>query len=297
MNRATLESFAALAAGRNYADLYHEINDALETEEGPHWRRDLRKIQSLLADFTADAPFEPPFKILAAGGNIKLPFLSFSVLPGVTCPGAGDCLEFCYSFKAWRYPAAFCRQLQNTILLHTAAGREHIRESFVQYTDKAEAEFRKIDFRLYVDGDFDSVKTVCFWFKLLRDNPTLNAYGYSKSFREILQAAALVHLPTNYTLNISSGHNTSGRELELIHMLSITRGEFNAVALANKYSTKDYGTPAYNMELRETYKANTGRNAFPCPGKCGECRIVKGENKHACGDSALKDLDIIIAVH
>ena len=50
-------------------------------------------------------------------GNSKLPFYSWSTLPQWTCPGAGDCLRFCYSFRAWRYPAAFCRQLQNTLLL------------------------------------------------------------------------------------------------------------------------------------------------------------------------------------
>ena len=48
-------------------------------------------------------------------GNVKLPFLSFSTLPGVTCPGASSCLDYCYSFKAWRQPAAFFRQVQNTL--------------------------------------------------------------------------------------------------------------------------------------------------------------------------------------
>ena len=56
----------------------------------------------------------PQFKIFTKG-NGKLPFYSFSSLPGVTCPGAGDCLKFCYSFRSWRYPAAFFRQIQNTI--------------------------------------------------------------------------------------------------------------------------------------------------------------------------------------
>ena len=51
-------------------------------------------------------------------GNGKLPFLSFSTLPAVTCPGAGDCLVYCYSYKAWRQPAAFFRQVQNTLLMH-----------------------------------------------------------------------------------------------------------------------------------------------------------------------------------
>ena len=46
-----------------------------------------------------------PFAIWSLNGNIKLPFAAFSTLPQVTCAGAGDCLNWCYSFKAWRYPA------------------------------------------------------------------------------------------------------------------------------------------------------------------------------------------------
>ena len=49
-------------------------------------------------------------------GNQKLPFWAFSDLPAITCPGAGECLKWCYSFKAWRYPAAYFRQLQKKIM-------------------------------------------------------------------------------------------------------------------------------------------------------------------------------------
>jgi hypothetical protein len=57
-----------------------------------------------------------PFAIWNLNGNIKLPFAAFSTLPQVTCGGAGDCLKWCYSFKSWRYPAPYFRQLVNTLL-------------------------------------------------------------------------------------------------------------------------------------------------------------------------------------
>ena len=57
-----------------------------------------------------------PFSVFTVG-NMKLPFLNFSTLPAVTCSGAGSCLNWCYSFKAWRYPSAFFRQCQNTLLM------------------------------------------------------------------------------------------------------------------------------------------------------------------------------------
>ena len=292
MKTATLRKLAAFIGSGNTAGASLFIDIALEGETGKHWHRDLRKLQDTLFDDT------PRFKILAESGNSKLPFLSFSVLPGVTCPGAGECLDFCYSYKAWRYPAAFCRQAQNTLLLQTAAGRNQIRKAFSKLEDKAQAKGVSVDFRLYVDGDFGSVDDVAFWFDFLAVNPWLNAYGYSKSFDELLTYSSNDRkLPINYTLNVSSGHRHSLAAVSAVKALSITRGDFIAVQLDAKYSNADYGTAAYNKDLRETYKAQTGRKAFPCTGKCGECRIVKGENSHACGDTTLQGLDIIIAVH
>jgi len=73
-------------------------------------------------------PFGIRWGVLAGDGNSKLPFLAYSELPMATCPGAGECGVYkkdastgtiasgwCYSFKAWRYPAAFGRQFLNTL--------------------------------------------------------------------------------------------------------------------------------------------------------------------------------------
>jgi hypothetical protein len=86
-------------------------------------KRDLDKLQTFLDTGV------PAFSIWTQG-NGKLPFLSFSAAPGEgVCPGAGDCLDFCYSFKAWRTFTPFARQLQNTILLDTQSGRDIAGES------------------------------------------------------------------------------------------------------------------------------------------------------------------------
>ena len=111
-------------------------------------------------------------------GNGKLPFYAFSALPKYSCPGAGDCLEWCYSFRAWRYPAAFFRQLQNTILLTYRP--ETISDAFLSLPIG-------IGCRLYVDGDFESSDRVAFWMKLLEQRTDVNAYGYSKSWAELLE--------------------------------------------------------------------------------------------------------------
>jgi hypothetical protein len=249
------------------------IDTLLKNETGVHWIRDLKKLREFIATGN------PQFTIFAKG-NSKLPFVSFSALPGEGfCPGAGDCLSFCYSFKAFRYPAAFCRMVQNTILLTTKAGRITLQFQLAQKAKKFTAD-NPLTLRLYVDGDFRNQSDVSFWFKTLQKMPNIAAYGYSKSFTEIYAYASANKLPENYVLNVSGGHRHGSDLVNAIKELPITRGEFIAIAAGKKAS------PA---ELRA---AHTGK-AFTCPGKCGEC-TPKG---HACGSKRFANVDIIIAVH
>jgi hypothetical protein len=225
----------------------------------------------------------PLYSVFALNGNSKLPFVSFSSLPGVTCPGAGDCLVFCYSFRAWRYPAAFMRQCQNAFLMR------HNQPAIVQALQVANDTFKgeAYDVRLYVDGDFAGVADVTFWFDTIKAFPLAKVYGYSKSFEAIL--AYRSEYPSNYMLNISGGHNANPETIERVKALPITRGEFIAVSIGKKVKGHEHGTPEINKALRASFKIK----AFPCPGTCGTC-TGKG---HACGMTALKGVPIIIAMH
>lgn len=284
MKRSQLMAIAARIASRDYAGAVSLIDAALINETGAHWVRDLTKLAATLCDGI------PRFTVLHSKGNSKLPFLSFSALPVVACPGAGECASFCYSLKSWRYPAAFCGMAQNTMLLHTATGRDVIRGAMDYELTRRQNAGRTVDFRLYVDGDFDSVATVAFWFDLLRTTPQLKCYGYSKSYTELLAYAKTGStLPANYVLNISSGHNHSADTVAKVKALSITRGDFIALVPVAKQST--------GRDLAAQHRAATGRKAFPCPGECGSCRTVGGQNAHACGDARLAGVDVIIAMH
>jgi hypothetical protein len=108
---------------------------------------------------------EAAFSIFVEG-NIKLPFFAFSALPEFTCPGAGDCLSWCYSFTGWRYPATWARQLQNTLLLKHKP--EHISDAFGLLP-------HGVILRLYVDGDFDSERTVALWMHALATRPDIQS--------------------------------------------------------------------------------------------------------------------------
>lgn len=241
------------------------------------WQSNFAKLENVITSM------QPAYSVFTLNGNSKLPFVSFSSLPGVTCPGAGACLDFCYSFRAWRYPAAFIRQCQNAFLLR------HNQPAIVQALQAANDTFKgeSYDVRLYVDGDFSSANDVQFWFDTIKAFPLAKVYGYSKSFEAILAYGA--SYPTNYMLNISGGHNASIDTIEKVKALPITRGEFIAVSIGKKVKGHEHGTPEINKALRASFKIK----AFPCPGTCGTC-TGKG---HACGMQALKGVPIIIAMH
>lgn len=238
------------------------------------WQKAFTKLDNVLATG------KPEFTIFAEG-NSKLPFIAFSTLPGVTCPGAGECLDFCYSFRAWRYPAAFCRMAQNAFLM-----RHHKSAIADAFTAHDSAQALPYDFRLYVDGDFSCTDDVAFWFNLISGTKA-KVYGYSKSFNAILAYAG--PYPSNYLLNVSGGHNSDTATVERVKALPITRGEFIAVSIGRKVKATDHGTVDTNKALRKVFSGK----AFPCPGTCGSC-TGKG---HACGMQALKGVPIIIAMH
>jgi hypothetical protein len=234
----------------------------------------------------------PAFTIFTRG-NSKLPFVSFSVLPLVSCPGAGDCKRWCYSLKAWRYPAAFFRQLQNLILLFSKEGLEHI----IQAWNKIE---KGAQVRLYVDGDVHNLETLAFWFGLCYSRPDLSVYGYSKSWGVFLRWQG--EFPTNYTLNLSSGSVYNAEVKAQVAKLPIVRGEFVAVqaSVPAPKRCKKTGAPsdlgawqAYRKAVTEAAQAAGHAKVFVCPGLCGFC----SNGKHACGNRAFDGVTIAIGVH
>jgi hypothetical protein len=261
------------------------------------WERDFGKFQTFLATGI------PQWTIFAKG-NGKLPFFAWSVLPGFTCPGAGDCLViktgaklatgWCYSFKAWRYSAPYFRQLQNTILLRTEWGRRLI----VQAWDKLPA---GVDFRLLVDGDISGLEEMRFYWELLVRRPDIRVYGYSKSWPVFLEWDRLDRsFPPNYLLNLSSGSKygpaieTQMRELLNVDGLPVVRDAFLALPVSGKMP--DYRSPEFQIwaaELRQTAKMQGLGKVWVCPGKCGAC-TPKG---HACGLRSFAGVPVVIGVH
>ena len=255
-----------------------------------HWKRDLLKLSRAFLALGSDKPlprrWKAPFRIFNLNGNTKLPFAAFSTLPVVTCPGAGECAGWCYSFTAWRYPSAFSRQLQNTMLLWFAP--QLIRTAFAALPSG-------VTLRLYVDGDFDSATTVRLWSHLLSSRPDVNAYGYSKSWDLLLAHP----MPSNYRLNLSTGGKS---EVPVSAMLALpmTRGVFATVPVdyrnpkGGRTGFARYADDKYHDSVREAARASgIVGPIFSCPGVCGNC----AGGKHACGSDRFKGITIINGAH
>jgi len=254
--------------------------------EDSTWRREWRRFEIFLDSGGQNPQWDP----ITHTGNGKLPFAAFSAAPDITCPGAGPCLRWCYSFKAWRYAAPYFRQLQNTILLRTVGGRAAIR-------DAVHAIEQGREFRLYVDGDFDSIETMAFWFELLGEREDLRAYGYSKSWPLFLKWAASGRpWPSNYQLNASSGSKYGAAMLEKIKALPVYRGTFDAIPAPYAMPTRAIEPQRWQQWaaiLRQRARDMGMGKVFVCPGKCGSCTPAG----HACGSSSFRGVPIVIGLH
>lgn len=287
MNRNQCKKYAALAL--NGATL---ASDDAGSDKPRTWSYYRARFEAWYAD-QAEAAL--PFSVFRLNGNSKLAFAAFSTLPGNTCPGAGDCLDWCYSYRAWRYPAAYFRQLQNTVLMRSEAGRARIASEWRQIGQNGQN--RTV--RLYVDGDFSSVTGLEFWMDLCHERKDLQIYGYSKSWSEFLMLDKLGYTwPSNYMLNLSSGSRHDESVRNAMMKLPVVRGDFVAVEVdrehirSGAYRGKDReGSGEYRKAVRA---ALGGGKVFACPGSCRDC-MPKGE--HACGSPRMQGTPIGIGVH
>jgi hypothetical protein len=247
----------------------------------------------LLAWLEGGMSGKAPFSIFVANGNKKLPFFAFSSLALADCPGKGTCASYCYSLKAWRYPAAFFRQLQNSLLMRHK--KDAISLAWLQIPAAKTV-------RLFVDGDFPNVETLRFFMSLCKSRPDLSVYGYSKSWSEFVALDNEGYMwPTNYLVNKSNGSSWVNTGIaNAFSALPVVRGEFDAVSVdrgfikSKAYQSKENkGSVEYRKTVREKLKAIYDR-VFACPGNCGNC--LPG-GRHACGSKDFAGIAIGIGIH
>ena len=259
-----------------------------------NWHKAAKKLASALWDMPTMIAAESPYTIFERG-NGKLPYFTWSTLPAVTCPGAGACLAWCYSFTGWRHVNPFFRQTFCTMLLMHRP--DIVRETFQALPHGSTV-------RIYVDGDFSSVADVEFWMDTIRRRGDLHTFGYSKSWRELIEYGNAHRFPNNYCLNKSSGSlHGADVERELLALQCddgkpVVRGVFQAVRI-NRSGTdiprghERYESREYHQAVRTAALPILGQRAFSCPGNCGDCR---GENLAFCAARSLS-VPVAIGIH
>jgi len=209
------------------------------------------------------------FQLFSMEGNTKVPYVCWSVLPVVTCPGMGACGKYCYSLTAWRNPSAYGRQLWCTIVLRFYRRR---------IIDAWRALPENLIVRLYVDGDIDSFGTLLFWMNLCGQRPDLRVYGYTKSWDLLLQWHAEGRpFPANYMVNVSSGSrfDDDAEMRQRMLDLPVARGEFIVLKIKGEGTLwpkgfERYKSKAYHAAVLSEAK-RLGIKGPSCGGDCGAC--------------------------
>lgn len=129
-------------------------------------------------------------------GNHKLSskILTWNLPPGWTCPNAGECIGYCYAQKAtkrWK---------------HVRVSRYHNfelskKDTFVSMVNDYLKRYKGKIVRIHGSGDFYSIEYVEKWLQIIKDNPDIIFYAFTKSF----DLFSLDHLPSNFVLMQSTG--------------------------------------------------------------------------------------------
>lgn len=198
---------------------------------------------------------EAQFSVITFG-NMKHRFHNFSHLPVVTCPGMGECRNYCVSLKGLRRPIVAFSWLQNTTLIESTFGRKIIAEQFLQLPQGA-------TFRVNNDEDFRTTGILKFWMRLFNKRPDITVFCYTKSLKIHLDFFKKGNVfPDNYVVNVSTGGKYPALEDEAVKILPCVRGKYIGVDNLKGRTRQDYAN---------AIKKATNPRTFPCPGNCWKC--------------------------
>lgn len=143
---------------------------------------------------------------------------TFGIPAGITCPGAtmgdGGCHKVCYARKLERMPwLASLRKLlaHNWELLEHASYHEMVRllrwlmEDFRVSHAKAVKKYGDfpLKFRIHYDGDYFSVLYAQAWARIIRENPDIQFWSYTRSFIPECNVIPVLHGAANHALYLS----------------------------------------------------------------------------------------------
>ena len=129
-----------------------------------------------------------------------------SVSGEITCPLAGECVEFCYARSGayiWsNVKSVFEKRLEIT------------KQSNFPELMKAEIIKKKVDFlRVHDSGDYYSKEYLFKWFDIARSLTSVKFYSYTNNINQIKKAYSKNEIPKNYDFIFSD----SGKQAHLIN--------------------------------------------------------------------------------
>jgi len=222
-----------------------------------------------LADISTSMSMSP-FHLLTENAKVGAP--AWSVLPVVTCGGAGTCKSYCYSLKAWRNPAAVGRQIQNTIIARLATTCSRYRVAFMQIMEDeikkwGRKRHARKHIRLHVDGDMWTVEYLKMWAEIVASCPDSMVYTYTKAFEvwsEYDRLYGSITLPENLRVRLSTDHRYGNADVvRLVEHMHTTVGYFHTYTHAN---ARDARVCGYMAECEGGCKACN----YKCASRIGD---------------------------
>lgn len=149
-------------------------------------------------------------KITLSKGNTKIGnIVSFSLPAITTCPGRTPwCEKKCYAHRLEkRYP-----NVRNSYASNLEASKQ---EDFVEKMNESLAKIKTNTVRLHVSGDFYSIEYIENWIKIIKANPDIQFYTYTKSWRipDLLPYIVTLAQVENLVVFASTDDDTKGETI------------------------------------------------------------------------------------
>ena len=193
---------------------------------------------------------------------------SFGLLAGATCPGKTPFCDSCYGTKSEQGQGVSELLRHNTLLLRNAS-EEHMYEllSDMMRKYRHDAQLwrlapRELIFRIHWDGDFFSEAYARAWARVIRENPEVIFWVYTRSFVPSANVAPILAGIPNLALYLSA-------DVWNVELARTVAAAYPGVLLA--YCTVDYKTG------RQLARAVRGRKVQVCPENDGRLPLMGGD--------------------
>ena len=191
-------------------------------------------------------------------GNTKLPFMNFGTTSVLTCPAACsancDCLVYCYAENIENTrDHVFRNNYENLVLFNKNPGKfeKDFDIAVKLYALECTLENKPCIVRLNESGDFFSIEYAKMIIRVIRNNPTVFFYGYTKQWY------------------FDSFDFITDLPFHAIKNCNIMFSAINGIAFPDKYSMY---RKTYALHLKEAYSLiENNKNVVHCCGNCEKC--------------------------